>query len=91
MLFTLIIGAAAGAATKPLQPRITEAVIRILGQENLPDAGGRKVLAFALMMTGAAIVLSVLDAPSQGALMLVSGLVGYFQAEIREAIIRRRG
>ena len=42
MLFTLIVAAAAGAATPYIEDRVTEAMARALGEARMPDAAGRR-------------------------------------------------
>ncbi|MDU8913336.1 hypothetical protein [Aestuariicoccus sp. MJ-SS9] len=91
MILTLILAAAAGWATRPAEPQVTEALLRLLGEEGLPDATGRRVAAFAAMLAVAAVFLALLDVEGHPLMLILGGALGYFQQEIREAILARRG
>ena len=90
MLLTILFSLLAGAAVKPMQPQITEFLWRRIDESRLPDEAGRRLIAFAVTLSIAALLLTVLDMPRPVVVMLGLGLVGYFQAEIREALISQR-
>ena len=89
MLLTVILSALAGAAVQPMQPKITELLHRFLEDEKMPDQAGRRVVAFCVAMIIAAIVLMLLGMPRPVVLMLVCGLIGYFQSQIRDMLLSR--
>ncbi|RBI83384.1 hypothetical protein DRV85_16385 [Rhodosalinus halophilus] len=91
MLFTLIVAGVAGAATPYVQDQVTEALYRVLGEERMPDAGGRRVAAFATMLLAAAILLVLVSDDVSPVLLVIGGTIGAFQKEIRAAISDRMG
>lgn len=90
MLFTLILSALAGFVTPQVQPRLVEAALKVLDDDQLPKGGALDVAGFAVVMALAALVLILLGADPSPLLMLIGGFLGYFQAEIREAVTNRR-
>lgn len=90
MILTALLGALAGFAARPAEPKITEIFGDFLGESHLPQEGDRKVLAFATCLAVAAIVLWIGSEDASPFVFAVSAGLGYFQAEIREAILNRR-
>ncbi|MEC7670382.1 MAG: hypothetical protein VXZ18_18900 [Pseudomonadota bacterium] len=90
MLLTIVLSVLAGAAVVPVQPRVTEFLHRYLDEERLPDEAGRRLIPFCVTMGLAALILSFLTMPTPMILMLICGLIGYFQAPIRDALVSRR-
>ncbi|QFS82689.1 hypothetical protein FIU97_07745 [Roseivivax sp. THAF40] len=90
MLMTFLVAIFAGAAVTSLQPRVTEALWRWLGEEHLPDEPGRRVVAFALALAIAVALLGLIGVETSPLALLAGGLIGHFQSELREAILARR-
>ncbi len=90
MLFTLILAGVAGFLTPQIQPRLIELALKVLDEEQLPKGGGLDVAGFAIVMMVTAIVLTLLGASHSPLLLLIGGFLGYFQAEIREAVLNRK-
>ena len=90
MLLTFLVAIFAGAAVTSLQPRVTEALWRWLGEDHLPDEPGRRVVAFALALAVAVAILWLLGVDTSPMALLAGGLVGHFQAQLRELILARR-
>ena len=86
MLFTLIVAGVAGAATPYVQDYVTEALFRVFGEARMPDAGGRRVAAFAAMMLAAAVLLSLVADDVSPVLLIIGGTIGAFQKELRAAL-----
>ena len=91
MLLTLIVAGLAGAATPHVQDRVTEALLSLLGEERMPDAGGRRVAAFATMLLAAAVLLVLVSDEVSPVLLVIGGTIGAFQKEIRAALSDRMG
>lgn len=91
MILTLLLAIGAGWATRPAQPHVTEALVRLVGHDGVPDPTGRRVLTFGLVLALAAVVAGLLDAGGHPLILMLGGLVGYFQQDIREALLARRG
>ncbi len=90
MLFTLIVAIAAGAMVPYLEPRIRELMGRVFDEAQMPDAAGVRMATFGVALLAAAILLSLAGTDDAPVLMVLGGLVGAFQAEIRAAIQARR-
>ena len=90
MLLTFLVAIAAGAAVMSLQPRVTEFLWRHLGEAQLPDEPGRRVIAFAVALALAVAVLWLLGVQASPIALLAGGLIGHFQQPLREAILSRR-
>ncbi|MBV2360724.1 hypothetical protein KUH32_13130 [Thalassococcus sp. CAU 1522] len=89
MILTLILAAAAGWAVKPAEPKVTEFLVRQLGEDRLPDAADRRVATLLILAFAAAMVLG-LGADGARPVAFVMGIaVGYFHEEIRRAMLRR--
>jgi heme O synthase-like polyprenyltransferase len=90
MLFTLIVAAAAGAATPYIEDRVTEAMARALGEARMPDAAGRCVAAFAAALFAASVLLVLVMDEVSPVLVVLGGAIGVFQTELRGAVADRR-
>lgn len=90
MLFTLIIAIAAGALVPYLEPHVRDAMGRFWDEDQMPDAGGVRMASFGLALLAAAILLSLAGTDGAPVLLVLGGLIGAFQAEIRAAIQARR-
>ena len=90
MLFTLIVAAAAGAATPYIEDRVTEAMARALGEARMPDAAGRRVAAFAAALFAASVLLVLVMDEVSPLLVVLGGAIGVFQKELRGAFADRR-
>lgn len=88
MIMTLIFGAVAGAATPYLQPHVAR-----LGKSILPGLEGESlaVASFAIALLLALVLLTVGASGGSAFWLLIGGLLGYFQAELRDAIKQRVG
>ncbi|MHA6323485.1 hypothetical protein [Roseivivax sp. CAU 1753] len=56
----------------------------------MPDAPGRRVIAFAVALAIAVALLWLLGVRASPMALLVGGLIGHFQAQLREVILSRR-
>ncbi|MEC3861075.1 hypothetical protein VK792_07235 [Mesobacterium sp. TK19101] len=90
MVFTIILSVLAGWAARPLQAQVVELLLRVMDEDHMPDRDGQAVAAFALVMMLAALVLEFAGGSASPLLVLVGGFLGYFQAELREALLSRR-
>ncbi len=90
MLLTILVAVFAGAAVPALQPKVTEALWRWMDERHLPDEAGRRVVTFAFAMACAAGLLWIVGIAASPVLLLAGGVVGYFQENLREAILARR-
>ncbi|WP_146589028.1 hypothetical protein [Puniceibacterium confluentis] len=90
MILTLIISAVAGALVPKVQPQIRATLARHLKAGQLPDDAGLQVTAFAAVLILASLLLLLLGVRPSAGLVLLGGLLGYFQAEIRQAFGARR-
>ena len=91
MVMTLILGALAGVLARQGQRQIIEALARFLDEEQMPDAAGRQVAALLVALLVAALLLFLLGVNAPPFLLVLAGGLGFFQQEIREAILSRRG
>jgi len=90
MVFTIILSGLAGWAARPLQPQVIDLLIRVMDEQHVPGPEGQAVASFALVMMLAALVLEFAGGTASPLLVLVGGFLGYFQAELREAVLARR-
>ena len=90
MILTLILGALAGVAARPAEQKVTEILLGFVGQDNMPGGTDMRVMSLLVCMTLAGVLLWIgTEGASPFVFALAAGL-GYFQAEIREAILNRR-
>ncbi len=90
MILTLILSALAGWAARPLEPRITEFLVSLIGADNLPASDDRRVAALLVTLLGAALVLWIGTSGSSPVVLVIGAALGYFQQELREAILSRQ-
>lgn len=86
MLFTLILGGLAGALVPWAEPRVTQAMRRAIGDGRMPDAAGRRLVAFAAMLLAASVLVELLDAADSPILLVLGGALGAFWREIRDLV-----
>lgn len=91
MLLTLIIAAVAGACLPAALPHVTRIAGDLLGEGAAPDSAGMRVLTFGVLMLATAILLRVLSVEEAPVALILGGLLGAFQAEIRRAVLDRMG
>lgn len=90
MILTLILGALAGWGARPAEPKVTEILHGFIGEENLPKEVDRRVLSLLACMLLASVLLWIGSDRTSLFLFVLAAAGGYFQAEIREAILNRR-
>ncbi|MCH2095932.1 MAG: hypothetical protein MK160_12565 [Rhodobacteraceae bacterium] len=90
MLFTLILAAVAGFLTPKIQPRLIDLALKVLDETQLPKGGGLDVASFAIVMMTTAVLLTLLGGSNSPLLLLIGGFAGYFQEEIRDAVLNRK-
>ena len=88
MIFGLIVSILSGLAVRPLEAQVTDFLARFLDEEQMPDAAGRRVAAFAVVLLLPALVVDYAGSGS-AAIVVLGGFIGYFQAEIRQALLTR--
>ena len=89
MLFGLIVAILAGVAARPLERQVTDLLARWLGEDDMPDAAGRRVASFGATLLLAALVLEFSGSGASPVILMLGGLAGYFQAELRRALLSR--
>ncbi|CUH77017.1 hypothetical protein [Tropicibacter naphthalenivorans] len=90
MILTLIIGVVAGYAARPAEPKMTEALVSLLGADNLPDVQDRRAASLLLCLLLGAALCALLGLWARVFVFVFGAALGYFQANIREAILNRR-
>lgn len=91
MILSVVLGLVAGWGTRPLQPHVTEALVRLFGEARVPDQPSRRVASFGLALAAAALAATLLGQGGHALWLIGGGLLGYFQKDIREALLARRG
>ena len=91
MFLSLILGALAGWAARPLEPRLTDIHVVRIGADFVPDAPGRRVAALIVTTTIAAVFLALLNVHGPVLLFVLGAGLGHFQAELREFWLSRQG
>lgn len=89
MLFTVILGAAAGWGARHVEAQVTERLYRWLGSERMLAEQDRGVAALLVCLLAAAAVLSLLGEGGRVFLFTLVAALGYFQEDLREAYLRR--
>lgn len=90
MILTLILGVAAGWAARPGEPKVTEFLISLMGRENLPDAQDRRAASLLVCLLLGAAVCALLGLYARIFVFVLGACLGFFQAQLREAILTRR-
>lgn len=90
MILTILLGALAGWAARPAEPKITEIVLGFTGEENLPAEIDRRVMSLVVCLALAGLLLWIGTDGGSPFLFVIAAGAGYFQAEIREAILNRK-
>lgn len=90
MILTLILSAAAGWAARPAEPKITDFLISLVGEENLPAGPDRRVATVLACLFGAAILIQLGEGEVSTVVFAIGAILGYFQQQIREAILNRQ-
>lgn len=91
MLLSLILGALAGWAARPLEPRLTNILVARIGADLLPDAPSLRVAALIATTTVAAVFMALLNVHGPVLLFVLGVGLGHFQAELRELWLSRQG
>jgi uncharacterized membrane protein YeaQ/YmgE (transglycosylase-associated protein family) len=90
MILTLILGGLAGWAARPAEPKITEIILGFVGEENLLEGPDRRVMSLVVCLMLAGVLLWIGTDHGSPFLFALAAGAGYFQAEIREAILNRK-
>ena len=90
MILTVVLAALAGWGAKQVEDRVSEMLLQVLGPDNMISDQDRSVAALLLCLLVAAFVLSLLGFGGHVFLFVVAAILGFFQEEIREAVLNRR-
>ncbi|MBP0480937.1 hypothetical protein [Sagittula salina] len=90
MILTVILGALAGWAAKRIEPQVTDQLYRWLGDRDMIADQDRGVASLLVCLLAAAALLSLLGEGGRVFLFSVLVALGYFQEELREALLSRK-